>query len=89
MTKTTDTTFRVYYAPVGHAPAFCGEFSTAAEAEAHAETSPGGLNQADWETARTAGHVNGHTAPNVSGVEQDEPIDWIGSYCIVGVDQVR
>jgi hypothetical protein len=81
------TAYRVYEAADGCDPIFCGEFETLAEAQSVAESEPGGLSRSDWDTARTAGHCAGMTAPG-GGVEDDEPVSWHGEsgwHCVVAV----
>lgn len=83
----TRTTWRVYYAPDGCDPSYCGECDTREEAETLAESEPAGLPRAQWDTARTAGHCAGMTAPD-GGEEDEEPASWHGAdgwYCVVRV----
>lgn len=82
------TAYRVYHAPEGSAPSFCGEFSSLVEAEAHAEKEPRGLASSLWDTARAAGHCGGLSAPDTDGEEDDEPESWHGSaghHCVTRV----
>jgi hypothetical protein len=82
------TKYRVYHAPDGCTPSFCGEYGTRSAAERAAKRQPVGLPQDLWETARAAGHVYGMTAPDTGGVEADEPIGWYGKegwHCVVAV----
>lgn len=81
------TAYRVYYAPEGNDPAFCGEYATLAEAQAAAEKEPDGLPQSMWQTAHKAGHCAGMTAPE-GGVEGENPISWHGGegwHCVCAV----
>lgn len=70
--------FRVYKAPDGCLPSFCGEFDTLSRAQAVAEKEPSGLPKYLWETARKAGHACGMYAPDANALEADEPESWHG-----------
>lgn len=79
--------YRIYKVPDGCSPSFCGERETLAEAKAFAETEPAGLERSLWDTARSAGHCDGMSAPD-GGVEDDESISWHGPagwHCVIGV----
>lgn len=81
---TTTIKWRVYQAPEGGGQAFCGEFDTQAAAVAHAETSPTGTPESDWETHRAA--RDGVPVPDAAGVEDDEAVGWYGEggwHCLV------
>ena len=85
------TTYRIYLAPDGCDPEYCGERDTYQEAVAYAETEPAGLEQSLWETARVAGHCGGMMAPGY-GAESDEPMSWHGAagwHCVVEVSHAE
>lgn len=74
------TTYRVYRAPDGCSPQYCGEYATLEAAQEAAETEPRGLEESLWATARATGHCG--------GVEDDEPEGWYGPsgwHCVVRV----
>jgi hypothetical protein len=84
------TADRVYEAPEGCDPSFCGEYDTLADAQAAAVTEPAGLEKSLWDTARAAGHCAGMSAPE--GGEEGEPISWHGAsgwHCVVPVEYDR
>lgn len=86
--STPVTRYRVYEAPDGGDPSYCGEFDSLEEAEEYANTEPTGLVKALWDTARAAGHCAGMTAPPGGGIEEDEPLSWHGEqgwHCVVEV----
>lgn len=70
--------YHVFCAPDGCAMEYCGAFASLAEAQAHAETEPAGLEESLWDTARAAGSCAGMTAPPSAAVEA-EPISWHGA----------
>lgn len=79
-------TYRVYHAPEGCDPSYCGEYDDRDEAAQAAAADPRGLEQSLWDTARAAGHCAGLTAPDDG--EESEPLSWHGSdgcYCVVEV----
>lgn len=83
---TTTSKWRVYRAPEGGTADFCGEFDTRAEALAHANTSPDGTPQSDWETHKAA--RDGVPVPECTGKEEDEAESWHGVdgwHCVVRV----
>lgn len=79
--------YRIYFAPAGSDLEFLGEFRTLESAIKKANSASCrltvGLPASDWETARAAGQVAGMTAPDIRGEEEEEPIEWIGDFCIV------
>lgn len=79
------TRYRLYYAPEGSGMSYCGEFETRLEACRTADRSPWGLSEDQWDTARQAGHCGGLTAPPAEGVEDEDPLMWVGYYCIIRV----
>jgi hypothetical protein len=84
---TTVVRYRVYEAAEGCDPIFCGEYDSLEDAQDAAESEPGGLPKAMWDTARAAGHCAGMTAPG-GGEEDEAPISWHGTagwHCVVGV----
>lgn len=77
--------YRVYRAPDGCDPMYCGEFDEYDAAVRHAESEPVGLEKCLWQTARAAGHCAGMHAPD-DCEESDEPVSWHGAegdYCVV------
>ena len=88
MDAITKTAYRVYLAPDGCDPSYCGEYSTIEEARDVAEREPAGLDACMWETARAAGHCGGMTAPDTAGREDRDPLSWhgaSGNHCVVRV----
>lgn len=78
------TRYRLYLAPEGSGMEFCSEHETRMGAALTAERHrPRGLPEAQWDTARAAGHCGGLRAPERSGVEDDTPMLWCGDYCVV------
>ena len=71
--------YRVYCAPDGCDPSYCGEYSTLEAAQEAAEREPAGCPRANWDTARAAGHCGGLYAPPAEGDEDEEPESWHGA----------
>lgn len=68
--------YRVYCAPDGCDPSYCGEYETLDEAQEAADKEPAGTPRANWETMRAAGGAN--DAPPSAGTEDEEPESWHG-----------
>ena len=62
----------------GRCVEFCGEFETREKALAHAETTPPGTPESDWESERKAGGQAALLAPSLDGKEDEEPLGWFG-----------
>ena len=77
------TKYRLYCQPEGSIASYCGEFETRALAASAADRQPRGLSEDQWDTARRAGHCGGLTAPDSAGQEDDEPLLWVGEYCVI------
>ena len=70
--------WRVYRDSDGRCVEFCGEFETREKALAHAETTPPGTPESDWESERKAGGQAALLAPSLDGKEDEEPLGWFG-----------
>jgi hypothetical protein len=68
--------YNVYYCPEGHGESFIGRVETLAEAwELEGASS---LPECLYDTARTAGHCAGLSAPDKTGEDLDRA-EWFGS----------
>jgi hypothetical protein len=77
--------YRLYYAPEGSGMGYCGEFETRLMAASAADRKPAALPEDLWDTARLAGHCGGQTAPPLDGAEDEQPLLWVGDYCVIKV----
>jgi hypothetical protein len=77
------TKYRVYLAPDGSDLSYCGECESLPQARDLAARQPAGVEASIWATLRAAGGTSQHHAPDPAGVEEDEPTDWVGDYCVI------
>lgn len=77
------TAYRLYYQPEGSIVSYCGEYATQTAAATAADGKPPGLTEDLWETARRAGHCGGLYAPDRDGIEEEEPLWWVGDYYVI------